>query len=177
MPLNFKIDETLINAMIDAGEKGFKLGGKNLTCVGVGRMQPMALSSVSGIIGIVGRVNGSLLVNMSEAAALRVTSGMLGGDFTSLNADVLDGVAEVTNVIGGRMKSSLATSGYPLDNITLPAVIVGQSYFVTQSRGMLVYNVTLNLDDDGVPKITDRVVQVVLTVMTSDLKRQEKAAG
>jgi CheY-specific phosphatase CheX len=171
MPLQFKIDEVLINAMIDSGEKGFKLGGKSLTCVGIGRTQPMALASVSGIIGIVGRVNGSLLVNMSEAAALQVTSGMLGTTYSGLTSEVLDGVAEVTNVIGGRMKSSLATSGYPLDNITLPAVIVGQSYFITQSRGMLTFNVTFNMEDEGVTRMQDRVVQMVLTVMTTDLKR------
>jgi CheY-specific phosphatase CheX len=170
MPLNFKIDETLINAMIDAGSKGFRLGGQSLACVGVGRMQPMALSSVSGIIGIVGRVNGSILVNMSEPAALKVTSGMLGTEYVSVNTEVLDGVAEVTNVIGGRLKSTLATSGYPLDNITLPSVIVGNSYFVTQSRGMLVYNVSFTVEGDEIARSTDRLVQMVLTVMTGSLK-------
>ncbi len=173
MALKFQIDETLVNAMIDAGEKGFKLGGRNLECAGVGRTQPLAYSSVSGIIGIVGRVNGSILVNMSEPAALAVTNGMLMSDYSSLTSEVLDGVAEVTNVIGGRLKSSLATSGYPLDNITLPSVIVGHNYYVTQSRGMLVYHVTFTLEDEAIPKATDRVVQVALTVMTSALRPKE----
>lgn len=170
MALNFQIDEALVNAMIDAGEKGFKLGGKKVSCVGVGRIQPTALASVSGIIGIVGRVNGSILVNMSEPAALLVTSGILATDFKILNSEVLDGVAEVTNVVGGRLKSTMATGGYPLDYVTLPSVIVGQNYFVSQSKGMMVYSVAFTLDDHSISKMTDRLVQVVLTIMASELK-------
>jgi CheY-specific phosphatase CheX len=170
MALNFQIDEALVNAMIDAGEKGFKLGSKRVSCVGVGRTPPLALSPVSGMIGIVGRVNGSILVNMSESAAMLVTSGILMTDIKTMTNEVLDGVAEVTNVIGGRLKSTLATIGYPLDNITLPSVIVGPNYSVTQSKGTMVYNVSFVLEDDSVPKLLDRVVQVVLTVMSTELK-------
>jgi CheY-specific phosphatase CheX len=170
MALNFQLDEALVNAMIDAGEKGFKLGSKKVTCVSVGRTQPMALSSVSGIIGIAGRVNGSILVNMSEPVALLVTSGILMTEFKTINSEVLDGIAEVTNVIGGRLKSTLAMVGYPLDNITLPAVIVGQNYFVSQSKGMMTYNIALALEDDTIPKYQDRVIQIVFTVMASELK-------
>jgi CheY-specific phosphatase CheX len=170
MALNFQIDEALVNAMIDAGEKGFKLGSKKVSCVGVGRTPPLALSSVSGMIGIVGRVNGSILVNMSEPVAMLVTSGILMTDIKTMTNDVLDGVAEVTNVIGGRLKSSLATVGYPLDNITLPSVIVGQNYTVTQSKGTIVYNISFVLEDDSISKLMDRVVQVVLTVMATELK-------
>ncbi len=169
MALRIEIDEVLVNAMIDAGEKGFKLGGKKLKPVGVGRMPPLFLQPVSGIIGIIGRVNGSILVNMSEPVALQVTSGILMCDFQQVTSEVLDGVAEVTNVIGGRMKSSLATSGYPLDNITLPSVIVGQNYYVNQSKGMLVFNVSFLYEDDNLPRVPERVVQVVLTLMTTNL--------
>ena len=170
MALNFQIDEALVNAMIDAGEKGFKLGNKKISCVGVGRTPPLALASVSGMIGIVGRVNGSILVNMSERVAILVTNGILNADFKGIVSDVLDGVAEVTNVIGGRLKSSLATVGYPLDNITLPSVIVGQNYSVTQSKGTTVYNISFVVEDEQVPQLNDRVVQVVLTVMSPELK-------
>ena len=128
MALNVQIDEALVNAMIDAAEKGFKMGGKKLSPVGVGRMPPMAFQPVSGIIGLAGRVNGSILVNMSEAVALQVTSGILMTDFKQITNEVLDGIGEITNVIGGRLKSALAMSGYPLDNVTLPSVIVGQNY-------------------------------------------------
>ena len=170
MALNCQIDEALVNAMIDAGEKGFRLGNKKISCVGVGRTPPLALASVSGMIGIVGRVNGSILVNMSEPVAILTTNGILGTDTKTMTGEVLDGVAEVTNVIGGRLKSTLATVGYPLDNITLPSVIVGQNYSVTQSKGTIVYNVSFVMEDDSIPQLLDRIVQVVLTVMTAELK-------
>lgn len=170
MSLRFEIDEVLVNAMLDAGEKGFKLGGKKLRAVGVGRTAPLFLQPVSGIIGIIGRVNGSILVNMSEPVALQLTSGILMTDFQRITSEVLDGIGEVANVIGGRLKSSLATSGYPLDNITLPSVIVGQNYYVSQSKGMVIFNVSFLYEDDDIPRMPERVVQVVLTLMTTDLK-------
>jgi len=170
MPLLFEVDESLVNAMIEAGEMGFKLGNKTVKCVGITRIPPLALSTVSGIIGITGRVNGSLLVNMSEIAALRVISGMLMTECEKMTPVILDGVAEVTNVIAGRLKSSLASSGYPLENITLPTVMIGQNYLVTQTKGMATCGVTLLVEDPKVYCLPDRIVQLVFTVMADVLK-------
>ena len=172
MPLNFRIDENLVNAMIDAGQKGFLLGGKEVSCISVGKALPAGLGNVTGIIGITGRVNGSIIVSMSELAALRLAGAMLMEEAHSVNEDVLDSLSEVTNVIGGRLKSSLANSGYPLDAITLPAVIIGDSYFVSHTKGMLVYHIGLEIDDPTLPLDQQRFAHLAMMLMTSDLKRQ-----
>lgn len=169
MALKFAIDELLINAMIDAGNNGFQLGGLPLDCVMIGKSFPSSLSDVSGVIGISGRVNGSVLVNMSQKIALKLASGMLMESYSVINDDVLDSVGEVANVIGGRLKSSLANSGYPLDNITLPTVIIGHNYFVSHSKGMLVFSVAFNVNDPELTMLQDRIVQLSMTLMTKQI--------
>ena len=171
MTLDFEIDHLLINAMIDAGRRGFELGGKTLEPVAIAKALPGALSNVTGLVGIAGRVNGSILVNMSEPVALSIASGMLMESYSVINDEVLDGLGEIANVIGGRLKSALANSGYPLDNITLPSVIVGSSYFITHSKGMLVFSVTFHVADDSIPSLNDRIVHVAMTLMTGKLER------
>lgn len=171
MPLKFQIDETLINAMIDSAENGFSLGGKKLECVAIGKSLPTGFGEVSGIIGIAGKVNGSILVNMSKPVALRIASAMLMEEFTTFNDDVLDSIGEVANVIGGRLKSSLANSGYPLENITLPSVIIGQNYFISHAKGMLVYHTAFHVQGSDLPMAPDRLVHVAMTLMTRNLTR------
>ncbi|QDU60335.1 CheY-P phosphatase CheX [Planctomycetes bacterium Pan216] len=170
MALKLQLDETLVNAMIDAGAAGFDLGNLKARCVGVSRSFPTALADVSGIVGLAGRTNGSILVNMCQKVALKLASGMLMEDFTTFNEDVLDSIGELANVIGGRLKSQLANSGYPIDNITLPSVIVGQDYFVSHSKGLLVYHVTFQVDDPELLVLADRTVHVAMSVMAKDLK-------
>jgi chemotaxis protein CheX len=172
MALNFKVDEILINSMIDAAENGFKLGEKEVHCVSIGKCLPGILGNVTGIIGIAGRVNGSVMVSMSEHAALRLASSMLMEELTTFNDDALDALSEVTNVVGGRLKSSLGNSGYPLDNITLPSVIIGSNYFVSHTKGMLVFHIGLEIQDKELPLNTDRIAHLAMTLLTSDLSRK-----
>lgn len=176
MALHFPVDETLINAMLDAGRKGFELGGKTLTAVSIGTALPPMLADVTGIVGIAGAVNGSIFLNMSMAVALRLASGILMEEFTSMTDEALDSIAEAANVVGGRLKSSLANSGYPLENITLPSVVIGNNYWLSHSKGMLAYCVSFHVDDDKIHRHTDRVVTVAMTLMTTQLKRNPAKA-
>lgn len=171
MALKFQIDELLINTMVDAAEKGFALGGKKIECISIGKALPAKLNQVSGIIGVAGRVSGSIIVNLSEAVALQMASNLLQEKVETLGEDALDALGEVTNVIGGRLKSSLANSGYPLDNINLPSVIIGSDYLISHARGMLVFHTGYHVDAERVSHHADRVVHVAMTLMTSRLER------
>lgn len=173
MALKLRIDETLINSLIDAAEKGFQLGEKQLQCIAVGTTFSGQMREVTGIVGVAGRVNGTIMVNMTAPVALRLASAMLMDEFAQVDKDVLDAIAECANVIGGRLKSSLANSGYPFDHITLPSVILGQNYFISHSRGMSVVHASFEVDDDVLPMQSDRVVHVIMTLLTNDLKRNE----
>ncbi len=81
------------------------------------------LYPVSGIIGLSGRIVGTVVLTMTEDLALKCASVMLMDEMTKVDADVLDAVGELTNVIAGNAKAQLEE--YKL-NLSLPNVIYGK---------------------------------------------------
>ncbi len=81
------------------------------------------LYPVSGIIGLSGRIAGTVVLTMTEPLALKCASTMLMDEMKEIDADVLDAVGELTNVIAGNAKAQLEE--YKL-SISLPNVIYGK---------------------------------------------------
>jgi chemotaxis protein CheX len=77
---------------------------------------------VSGIIGLSGKAIGMVVLSLSEAVALKATSRMLMSETTEINADVVDAVGELTNMVAGAAKSQLER--YDL-MVSLPSVVTG----------------------------------------------------
>jgi CheY-specific phosphatase CheX len=171
MPLSLVIDETLANAMFDAGRTGFELAGLKVEATGVSRSVAPPPSGVSGLIGVVGRVNGTISVGMSERLALEAAGSMLQQPVSSFDDDTLDALGEITNVIGGRLKSSLASSGYPLDHITLPAIVIGEQYRLAQARGMSLWSVSFLAPGRASRDFSERNIHVSMSLLASDFKR------
>jgi chemotaxis protein CheX len=80
---------------------------------------------VSGIVHISGTWNGSVQLSISQKAALRATSvlfDMEEADVTS--AEIDDAVGELTNMVGGGLKSILPSPS----NLSLPSVTTGENF-------------------------------------------------
>jgi chemotaxis protein CheX len=93
---------------------------------------------VSGLIGLCGKCQGMVVVSLSRETALEVAATMLGDRPAELDADVLDAVGELTNMIAGAAKTQLEQ--YAL-SISLPTVICGKSQsikFPSESPPMLI---------------------------------------
>ena len=75
---------------------------------------------ISGVIGLSGGAVGTVVLSLSHNVALSATGAMLGERPESLNADVVDVIGEVTNMIGGSSKSQLEQFAMSL---SLPNVI------------------------------------------------------
>ena len=85
------------------------------------------LYPISGTIGLTGRAVGTVVVNLSEEVALKVASTMLMDEITEINADVIDAVGEIANLIAGQAKAELEE--YEL-SVSLPNVITGKNHEV-----------------------------------------------
>ncbi len=85
------------------------------------------MHEISGVIGLSGRAVGSVVLNLSRDLALKASSTMLMTECTEIDADVLDAVGELTNMIAGAAKAELAE--YDL-SIGLPNVITGRDHVV-----------------------------------------------
>jgi len=82
---------------------------------------------VSGIIGLSGKAQGTVVVGLGREAAIKVAEVMLQERPPEINGDVVDAVGEMANIIAGRAKSQLEELEM---NVSLPSVITGKSHCI-----------------------------------------------
>ncbi len=88
---------------------------------------PLSQGDVTGIVGLTGDKHGSLAVSFSEAAILQVVSNMFGEVYKEINDDVRDAVGEITNMICGDARRSLAEQGHQFQ-AAIPTVVDGKGH-------------------------------------------------
>lgn len=88
---------------------------------------------ISGIISLVGQLEGSAVVSFPKRLALYIVSKMWEEEITELNADVEDGIGEIANIIIGEARSKLKDKGYDV-SISVPSVVVGKGHKITRSK-------------------------------------------
>lgn len=89
-------------------------------------MQPS--HEISGIIGLSGAAKGTVLLGMSKDVAIQATAILSGEPVEEINADVIDAVGELTNMIAGGAKGRLEQLNM---SISLPTVIVGRNHTIS----------------------------------------------
>jgi chemotaxis protein CheX len=94
---------------------------------------PCAADGVISLIGLAGEWVGTGSISCTAAFACLLCSRMLLAEFTAVDAEVLDAVAELTNMILGNVKSSLEEQLGPM-GLSIPTVVYGKN-FTTRSAG------------------------------------------
>jgi chemotaxis protein CheX len=82
---------------------------------------------VSGVIGLSGKTQGTVVLGLSREAALGATEAMLQERPPEINADVTDAVGELVNIIAGNAKAKLEHLNM---SISLPTVITGKFHCI-----------------------------------------------
>ncbi|MCA9271397.1 MAG: chemotaxis protein CheX [Planctomycetales bacterium] len=88
---------------------------------------------ISGVIGLSGRATGTVVLSLGRDVALSAAEAMLGQRPEQLDADVVDTIGELTNMVAGAAKSSLEQLEMSL---SLPSVIMGKNHTVEFPRGV-----------------------------------------
>jgi chemotaxis protein CheX len=88
---------------------------------------------ISGIIGLSGAAKGTVVISMSASLAIEITSIFVGERSVTINADVIDAIGELTNMIVGSAKAKLDDLKM---SIGLPTVIVGRNHAVAFPSGV-----------------------------------------
>jgi chemotaxis protein CheX len=106
--------------------------------LGVGRVSIVSTSpepndGVVSFIGVAGTWAGTGSLSCSPRMACRICSQLLMSESTAVNEDVLDAVAELTNMIIGSVKTELESHLGPL-GLSIPTVVFGRN-FKTRSAG------------------------------------------
>lgn len=94
---------------------------------------------VVALIGLAGAWMGTGMLCCSPEFACKVSSLMLMADYQSVDSDVLDAVAEISNMVFGNIKTVLEEHVGPL-GLSIPTVIFGRN-FATKSVGQQPWTV------------------------------------
>jgi chemotaxis protein CheX len=78
---------------------------------------------VCGVIDVSGDVHGRVVVSMPEPLATRLASEMLGDPIAQLDADCIDAVGEIANMIAGNAKTDFPGGS---SAISVPQVVIGR---------------------------------------------------
>lgn len=99
-------------------------------------VQSSASSPASGIVSLVGLAGewvGTGSISCSAGMACRLSSLMLMAEYEAVSEDVLDAIAELTNMIIGNVKTALEERLGPM-GLSVPTVIFGRN-FQTRNAG------------------------------------------
>lgn len=88
-------------------------------------------AEVSGVIGLSGEVQGSVVLSFPGDVAPKVASKFAGIDMTVESEDFADAIGELVNMVAGNAKKDF--DGYNV-SISLPSVIIGPGHKVSQSK-------------------------------------------
>jgi len=92
----------------------------------------MSRYDCSGLIGVSGALRGSIVVSVDQDVAFAAAESFLGSKPASINAEVIDMVGELTNMIAGAGKDRIGIPGIMLG---LPTVISGRGHTITFDHG------------------------------------------
>ena len=91
------------------------------------------LGDISGLIAINSdKCVGSMAITFPEDVYLKIVSNMLGEEYTEINEENKDGVAEICNQIFGNAKAKLNQHGVFLD-MTIPTIISGSKHTINHN--------------------------------------------
>lgn len=88
---------------------------------------PEANDGVVALIGVAGQWTGTGSLSCSPQLACRICAHMLMTEAGSVNEEVLDAVAELTNMIIGGAKTALEAELGPL-GLSIPTVVFGRNF-------------------------------------------------
>ena len=103
---------------------------------------------ISGIIGLTGKVKGSLALSFSEPCILKIVSNMLGEEITSINAEIKDAVGEITNMVSGAARKKLEAMGFSITS-AIPTVVAGKDHSVVHVLGGASIIIPFEISDCG----------------------------
>ena len=80
---------------------------------------------LSAVIGISGKVAGTIVLSLSRGAALQVLNRMVGVEAQEITTEVCDAVGELTNMIAGSAKAQMERLQL---SISIPNIVSGKDH-------------------------------------------------
>jgi chemotaxis protein CheX len=95
---------------------------------------------ISAVIGLTGEARGAVVVSMKKELAMKLTDSLTGSKHDKLDADVIDAIGEIVNIIAGNAKKGLEETFRLV--ISLPTIVEGKEHSIkwpnSQARIMCI---------------------------------------
>ena len=107
-----------------------------------------SFGDVSGIMGLVGEANGSVVLSLPMRTACKVVARMLGEEVpTKVTENIKDGVGEIVNIISGQAKAALAQTKNHF-TLSIPTVVAGAGHEIMHKKGAPCIVVVFDAEGD-----------------------------
>jgi len=104
---------------------------------------------ISGIIGLSGDAEGTIVVTFYWNLAWRIISKMMNVKAEEINAEFIhDGVGELINMIGGSSKKDFVGTPYHFD-LSLPTVVVGSGHQIGHPEGATIAILIFDMEESS----------------------------
>ncbi len=133
--------------------------------VGVSRFGNTS-KKLSIILGLHGKLNGHITLNMSEYTAKFLAGRFLGMEMAAFDEDVIDAICELGNIVGGMMKTILINTEFEFEDLSLPALIIGSSYNVYHLKNINAVSVTFEINEISVVHMADKFFTATMAMET-----------
>lgn len=161
----FNADAHLAKALLDGASNALAMCDICASCVGLASIPQREPGAVTGLLGVHGNVSGFITVNMGERFAIKAVEGLTQDRYDRITSQIVDGIGEMTNIIGGGIKGTLSSTPWAFSNITIPSVIVGKGYQIAYAKGMHFLSAVFEHHDGEAVLLDDRLMQISISLL------------
>ena len=127
-----------------------QFGNINAEYIGVNNTQNKdSAIFVSSIIGLIGEVEGSVVLSFSETLSLQIASTMLMEEIVEMNYDARDALGEFANIVVGNARNKLVDAGFDV-KISPPTIIVGQKHEIFYPPKTLIDELVFGFNEEKI---------------------------
>ena len=83
---------------------------------------------ISAVIGLSGVVKGAIIISMKSDLAIKLTDLLTGSEHNEIDADVIDAIGEINNIIAGNIKPKVPNGDRIV--ISIPTIIKGKEHSI-----------------------------------------------
>ena len=83
---------------------------------------------ISAVIGLSGAVRGAIIISMKAELAIKLTDLLAGEGHNEIDADVVDAIGEINNIIAGNIKPRVPKGDRIV--ISIPTIIKGKEHSI-----------------------------------------------
>lgn len=99
--------------------------------------QTTMAGDISVMLSIFGNLEGTIVLSFPRKVCIKLVASMLMDEgIDDFNDDVLDGIGEIGNLVGGSAKSAISQATGKESSISIPTVLTGKPHDIQHMKGI-----------------------------------------